>query len=365
MTGDEAVLDRPATSQPADEGSVGGRPARRAPARRAPWRWLPAWASFAALAILVAVATLLLMDWLLFDTPAVTARLRVGDQGLPREKLLLAARYRDARVLYLGDSRILGGVDPDFVSETCRCGPGFNGAFGAADLRLTRILAGELLQTLSPEVVVIGVSQWALSDAAVLELAQPAIELVPPWQLAEFGVTLDPAGQLEATLDRAWRLYRYRAEVRATLEGRSGAGDHERNRGYYVNDRPRRLGQQGLDEREQRWFTNFSVEGRRADALRGLLADLRARGIRVVLMAPPLHQALHARVHSQVGAFRAAMEQMAVEGGATFEDFTAPEPLRLTAGQFQDFVHVNEGGAERFSRRLGEALRRHLAQPVP
>ena len=367
MTLDHGVLDHPTSSRLPAGDPVHPPPARRSARGGGPWRYLWAGATFAAIALLAAAATLALLDWVVFDTPVVAPRLRVGGQGLPREKLLMAPRYRDARVLYLGDSRILVGVDPTVVSEACGCGPGYNGAFAAADPRLTRIMAGQLLRTLSPEVVVIGVSQWELSDEANILLYRPALELVPPWQLAELDITLDDREErIDATVSAVWRLYRYRREVRATLDPSgpelpsSGELRNESRRGFYVNSAPRRHRERGLDERQQRWFTDFSVEGRRTEALRGLLADLRGRGVRVVLVAPPLHRAFHARVRREVQAFRAAVEQLAAESGATFLDLTAPERSGLTNAHFQDFVHLDEAGATRFSRFLGEAIRSRL-----
>src|SRR3712207_6849900 len=67
--------------------------------------------------------------------------------------------------LFRSDSRVLFGISPTHVSETCGCGPGYNAAFAAADTRLTRVMADRVLEKLSPGLVVIGVSQWELSDA--------------------------------------------------------------------------------------------------------------------------------------------------------------------------------------------------------
>jgi hypothetical protein len=335
-------------------------PARRAPGVGVPWRYLGASARFAAVASLTVVAALLLLDWVLFDTPVVAPRLRIVDDPLPAEKLLLAARYPDARVLYLGDSRILVGIDPSAVSETCRCGPGYNGAFVLADSRMSRIMARRLLETLSPEVVVIGVSQWALSDAANINLNRPGPDLLAPWEFAEFGLTLDPKEQVEATLGRAWRLYRFRDELRATLDPWTTVRSYELPRGYLPNPEPPGLDPRGLEGRRRAWFGGFSVQGHRAEALRGLIGDLRARGLRTMLVAPPLHDALHARVRVEVDAFRAAIEQLAGETGATFEDLTEAHRTGLTTAHFEDFVHLNDDGAVRFSRQLGRVIRRHL-----
>ena len=327
-----------------------------------PWRYLGASAKFAAVALVTAVAALLLLDWLLFDTPLVAPRLPLDDDGRPSDKLLLAARYRDARLLYLGDSRMLFGVNPSVVSETCRCGPGYNGAFPAADTRLTRVMAVRLLRTLSPGVAVIGVSQWELSDAANIHVEGAVEELVPPWQWAEFGVDFDGRPeQVGEALGALWRVYGYRGELRAWLDPSANKPrPDDRRRGFHVYRENRRLREEHLDQRQRQWFTNFSVRGRRAEALRGLVADLRARGIRVILVAPPLYPNFQARVRRQVDQFRTAMGELATETGAHFEDFTAPQRIGATPAHFLDVVHLNEGGADRLSHALGRVIKARL-----
>ena len=337
-------------------------PAQGAAGVAVPWRRLGAGAKFAAVALLTAAAALLLLDWALFDAPAIAPRLPVDGLGSPGEKLLLAARYRDAEVLYVGDSRILAGVDPSVVSETCGCGPGYNAGFSAAEPRLTRIMVDRLLRTLSPKVVVIGVSQWELSDRARISVEGPAPQLVAPWELDDFGVQLDPAERVEATISTVWRLYRFRAAVRDALDPSTWTArrEHERRRGFDARDGGRKPGEDEFKERQGRWFSEFAVRGRRAEALGALLGDLRGRGIRVLLVAPPLHPKLHARVRREVDAFRAAMERLATDTDVPFEDFTEPRRIGLDVDRFLDTVHVDEEGAATFSRRLGRVIRSRL-----
>ena len=304
------------------------------------------------------VLTLLILDWVLFDTPALASRLPIGNNdGSPNDKLLLAARYPDAQVLYLGDSRIFYGVDPIIVSESCRCGPGFNGAIPAADPGLTRIMADHLLRRLSPRLVVLGLSQWELSDEARIPIEDPAREIVPPWQLAELGMWRDDPAGAQEWLSAAWRLYRYRGEVRAALdEWASTSPREDPRRGFEVYSERRRLREEDQDRRERQWFSDFSVEGRRAGALRGMLADLRARGIEVVLVAPPLYPDFHAQVRREVATFHAVVEELANEHGAAFVDVTEPQRIGLTPSHFLDVVHLNEEGTTIFSRHLGAVL---------
>ena len=351
--------------------AVAGRPTAQAPVRAAPVRPVSRvaprggslWArlSFVAITLLTATSVLAGLDWLLFDTSIVAPRLPLTDEVSPTGKLLLAERYRDADVLYLGDSRVQYGVHPGVVSEACGCGSGFNAAFAATDPRLTRIMADRVLETLSPGLVVIGVSHWELSDSADIHVWGPAPELVAPWRWAEFGVRIDDPTEARDVLGDAWRTYKYRAALRVALDPWSpDAGETDRQRGFEVYDSDRRVREQDLDERHAQWFTAFSVHGRRAEALRGLVADLRGRGISVLLVAPPLYPDFHARVRSEVETFRAAVAELARENGAVFEDLTEPRRSGLTRDSFLDVVHLDEEGTTAFSRQVAKAIRSHF-----
>jgi hypothetical protein len=362
VTPEQGVLDRPASSALATGAAVRVPVAETSPRGATRGHYLWASGRFAAIALLTAVVTLWLLDWVLFDTPALAPHLRVVDDPSPAEKLLLAVRYPDAQVLYLGDSRVLVGVDPSVVSETCGCGPGYNAAFAGADTRLSKITGDRLLGKLSPRLVVIGVSQWELSDRAGIRVKRPAMQLLAPWELDDFGLQVDQAERVQATIGAASRLYRSRRAVREALDPSTWTAppEHEPRRGFYGRDGGRELGEDGFEERKDQYFSDFSVRGRRAEALRALLTDVHGRGVRVLLVALPLHPKLHGRVRQEVGAFRTAMEQLAVDTGAPFEDLTAPRRMGLDSDHFLDPVHIDKEGAATFSRHLGRVIRARL-----
>ena len=348
------MLARPLTVK----APVRERPGRTS-SRPAP-RWGSVWAGalFVVIALLTAAAGLVFLDWFLFDTPAVAPRLPLGDGGSPTDKLLLAGRYPDTEVLYLGDSRVRYGIRPDVVTRVCTCGPGFNAAFPAADPPLTRIMADRVLDKLSPRLVVVGVSQWELSDAAEVRVWGPAPELVAPWQWPEFGGRLDQPEEVQYALGDAWRTYRYRAQLRVALDPWSReAGRTDPRRGFDDYDEKRRVHERDLDQRQRQWFSNYSVQGRRTEALRGLLADFRDEGVQVLLVAPPLYPNFHARVRRQVDLFRATMSDLAAENGAHFEDLSEARRSGLTPDNFLDVVHLNEQGATKFSRQIAKVIR--------
>ncbi|MDP8923564.1 MAG: SGNH/GDSL hydrolase family protein [Chloroflexota bacterium] len=326
-------------------------------------RWSAWWArlSFIAVTLLTATIMLAFLDWLLFDTTLVAPRLPLKDEVSPTGKLLLADRHRDTEVLYLGDSRVQYGIDPRVVSDECACGPGFNAAFAAADPRLTRIMADRLLAKLSPRLVVIGVSQWELSDSADIHVWGPAPELVAPWRWPEFGVTIDGPAAAREVLGDAWRTYKYRAALRVALDPWSpDAGETDRQRGFDVYRSRRRVGEQDLAERHGQWFTNYSLRGRRAEALRGLVADLRRRGIDILLVAPPLYPGFQGRVRHEVEMFHMTISELASEHGAVFADLTEPSRSGLTGDDFLDVVHLTEEGTTEFSRQVAREIRSHF-----
>ena len=311
--------------------------------------------------LITGVAVLLLLDWVLFETNLVSTRLAVGDNGSAGDKLLLARRYRDSEVVYLGDSRVLYGVQPEFVSTECACGPGFNAGFPAADTRLTRVMAGRLLREMSPDIVVIGVSQWDLSDAADIRVWGPAPELVPPWRLLEFGVSLDEPGEIREAIGQTWRLNRYRGELRAAMD--PSADRHDSNadrRGFDEYQGRRQLGASDLMHRQQQWFSDFGVQGRRTEAVGELVTELRSRHIGVVLVAPPLYPDFYARVSTEVSEFQTAMDTLARERGAVFEDVSDPQRISLKRDDFRDAVHLGEDGTRTFSRHIGKVIRAHF-----
>jgi hypothetical protein len=350
---------RSVVAAPVEAAEGPARPARRVLAR------LGVVARFVAVALLSAVLLLALLDWLLFGPPGLAFRLPYdNDSTSAINKILLAGQYPDAQVLYLGDSRVFFGIDPKIVSQECRCGPGYNAAVPSVEPAVLRIMTQRLLERLSPRVVVIGLSQWNLSDAAKVPNRISTKRLIPSWKLAEFGVEDDTAEALREAPGAFWRLYQYRDEVREGLNAfATGVRDGEGRRGFEVfrnSDGRRQLGERDLDRREQQWFDNFSVKGEQAGELRGLLADLRARGIRAIVLAPPLHPEFEDRVRREVDRFQATTRQIATENGATFVDFTEPGEAGVKASDFLDVVHLNQPGATRLSRHLGGVIRQRL-----
>jgi hypothetical protein len=327
------------------------------PADRARWR---AGARFAGIVLATTAVALVALDWVLFDIGRLADRLAVAEVDSARGKLLMAAHFGDARVVYLGDSRTLTDVDPRVVSAVCECGPGFSAAFSSADTVLTRVVAGRLLETMAPDAVVIGLSQWWLSDQADIKVFFPAREVMPAWRMSEFGGFPNTGELLSSAVASVWRLYRYRTEVRTTVAALAGSPPVEFRNGFLP--RTERPSPAKVQEQapivKTRGFSRFAVAGRRTAALRDLLADLRARSIPALLVALPLHPTARRLVADEVERFRVALFDLAREADVACEDLTAAE--WIGEEDFADNVHLNEHGAMKFSRYLGRQLREEL-----
>jgi hypothetical protein len=160
-----------------------------------------------------------------------------------------------------------------------------------------------------------------------------------------------------------WRLYNYRGQLRNSLEAWAGRQPPENpRRGYLEYRENTRLREKDLDSREEQFFDDFSVRGRRAQELRGLISDLRSRNIEVVLVAPPLFPRFQTRVKRQVASYTETMKQISRETGASFEDLTVPQRSGLTDKQFKDIVHLNVEGAAKYSRQIGKVLKARLSR---
>jgi hypothetical protein len=311
---------------------------------------------FVAVALVTAVAVVAAVDCVLFDVAGLEQYLVAQEVDSPRAKLLMAARYRDAKILYLGDSRAVSNLDPDVVSAACRCGPGYNAGFSSADPFLTAVVFGHLVARMSPELVVISVSQWWLSDGADISVLWPARQILGPWDLIRVAGYPGAGDLVSAALAVPWRAYRYRTEIHATMM--EGLGSHRLDfrRGFTPKQTPRsreQLAREALVVK-QRGFSKFDLNGQRMAVFRGLLDDVRRRGIRAVVTVPPLHPVALRLVEPEVSRFLTVVTDVSLAAGARVEDFTRPHWIDET--DFADNVHLNEQGARKLSRHLGDGL---------
>lgn len=303
-----------------------------------------------------AVVVLLVIDVVGFGLLGLEGRLAIESATSPRAKLLMAARHRDSRVLYVGESGVLTNFDPGVISRACGCGPGFNAGFGGTDPLLTGVMTRRLLGVLSPEIVVIGVSQWWLSDGADIGVHWAARQVLGPAELVRVAGYPGLGALASSALAVVWRAYRYRDELHASLLTALGRPAIEFRRGFGPRDEirtPARIEADAAIVRE-RGFTRFDLRGRRTEAFRRLLDELRDRGIRVFLVVQPLHPASLRRVALQAREASDVIREVAAATGAVVEDLT--DPGWLIPSDFADNVHLNPAGAAKLSTYLGARL---------
>jgi hypothetical protein len=161
-------------------------------------------------AILIAAATclaiLVTIEFAFFRSGFFAAHVAISNPQTPVAKIVLAERHPDARTLYVGDSTMMTSVVPTIVTATCECGPGFNGAFSAANPWLTQVMTERLLGVMHPRVVVISVSPWTVDANARfqnsdLDLAR---ELMTPAELDALGAPVAIKDRIDAALGSIW-----------------------------------------------------------------------------------------------------------------------------------------------------------------
>jgi hypothetical protein len=207
-----------------------------------------------------------------------------------------------------------------------------------------------------PTLVVISVSPWTFDSAAHFANTDLARQVMSPEELAARGAPLDLQQSIDAGLGRIWSAYGQRALVKEWFSSLAPSQRYDESlRGYYVapgsaNSEAR------LIATADRLFADVgtaSASAAGALVIRSLVDDLRARGIAVAFLLPPLHPA----AYDEAGAFLehadAAVAALAGERGVPLIDCRAT----VSAGDFRDVTHLLEPAAERHSACVGDRIR--------
>jgi hypothetical protein len=101
------------------------------------------------------------------------------------------------------------------------------------------------------------------------------------------------------------------------------------------------------------------IEELTRETLGGIVADLQARGVRVVLFTPPYYERYTGVFEDEFPAALTVLhrnvERLKVSQGAEYYDF-ARDPLSRDPALFADSDHLNPCGKRLFTERLGRAL---------
>jgi hypothetical protein len=315
-----------------------------------------------ARSILIAAATCLVVlvsiELAFFRSGFFAARVAISNPQTPVAKLVLAQRHTEAQTLYVGDSTMMTSVMPTVVSLICDCGPGFNGAFSAANPWLTRTMTERLLGVMHPRVVVISVSPWTVDANARfqdsdLDLAR---ELMTPAELDALGAPMAIDERIDAALGSIWSAYGDRLLLKEWFSALApGQRYDESLLGYWVAP-----GSANSDARVaalvERLFANVgdaTTSSSGASAIETLVSELHARGIEAVFMLPPLHPASYDTAGPYLRAADAAIRELASRQQVPIIDCRSA----IDADDFRDATHILPGAAERHSRCVGEQLR--------
>jgi hypothetical protein len=280
----------------------------------------------------------------------------VSDPQWPAAKLAIAARQPDAVVLYVGDSTMMTSVLPTIVSAACDCGPGFNGAFSAADPWLTDAMTRRLLGFMRPDLVIVSVSPWTVDAGARFQNSDSARQLMSPAELEQRGAALNLEQRIDASLGSVWSAYGQRQLLKEWASALApGQGYDEALLGYYVApgsaNSYERLAAQADRLFEDVGQASPSAPG--ATVIRSLVDDLRARGIVVAFLVPPLHPAAAEHAGPYLQHADVAIRELADEQHVPLIDCRAT----VSSADFRDVTHLVKPAAEKHSRCVGEQIR--------
>lgn len=323
---------------------------------KAPWAILRTNARTIGAGLATCLLLLVTIELGVFRSGFFASHVAVSDPQWPAAKLAIAARQPDARVLYVGDSTMMTSVLPAIVSTACECGPGFNGAFSAADPWLTEAMTRRLLGFMQPRLVVISTSPWAFDSEARFHASDSARQLMSSDELATRGAPDDLTRRFDATLGGLWSAYGQRQLLKEWVSALApGQRYDEALLGYYVA-RGSANSYARLAAQADRLFADVgqaSSSAPGAMALRSLVDDLRARGIAVAFLVPPLHSTAYEHAGPYLERAGVALQELAAESGVPLIDCRTT----VAAGDFRDVTHLFESGAERHSRCVGERIR--------
>jgi hypothetical protein len=321
-----------------------------------PWPILRVHSRAIGVALATCLVLLVAVELAVFRSGFFASHVTVSNPQTPAAKLALAARQADARVLYVGDSTIMTSVLPSVVSEVCRCGPGFNAGFSAANPWLTDAMTKRVIDIAHPRLVVISASPWTVDGNAQFDDSDLARQLMSPADLSALGARLDLVARIDASLGSLWSAYGQR-ELLKEWVGSMAPGQRydETLRGYWVaaglaNSYDR------LVATASRLFADVgepTTSASGAIVVGSLIDELRARGIAVAILVPPLHSTAYERAGPYLERADAAVRELAGQRGIPVIDCRAS----VSPTDFRDVTHLVASGAEKHSVCVGEQLR--------
>jgi hypothetical protein len=322
-----------------------------------PWPIFRSHAGSIGAALVACLVVLLAIELAVFRSGFFADHLSVSTPDFPAAKLALAAHHPDTRVLFVGDSTVMTGVAPARVSEVCACGPGFNAGFAAADPWLTTAMTHRLLRVQHPAVVVIGLSPWVVDGETGFVDNFLARELLTPAEYAALGKPLDLFSAADLALADVWSAYGQRVLLKEWVTSLvPGQRYDEGKLGLYAPGGSL-LGAAQLIASASRINRNPAdvptLSGPWAPVMTALVQDLRARGVSVAILVPPLHPMAYDQAGPYLARADAVVREYAANLGLPLIDCRST----VSPGDFRDLIHLNTSGASKQSDCVGGALR--------
>lgn len=272
-------------------------------------------------------------------------------------------KRRGASVVTIGSSAIQTAVNPELLSELLGSDrPAFNAALNGITARTMEAWTRDVvLPRLRPDTVVIGVDSITFNDNSVTGAAifDRLVGSRPYARLIDEGsLTRRVLYRLERVsfLVRYRRFFRRPARQGMAKKNKSHVSDlgfllfakvfHQRP--YQVRDRQIEIWRKALFD--------YEAGGQERAALDRLIDDMRARGVKVLLVKMPVSPdwiGMHPRGAEDFARFEHVLEAFVRERDVPYADLWS---RFTTLDDFADPIHVNGAGQERFTRMLADLL---------
>jgi hypothetical protein len=213
-----------------------------------------------------------------------------------------------------------------------------------------------LLELIHPELVVIGISPWQFDQDPHFALPDFARDSLASEDLYVLDTPVDLTGKIDKIVGSVWSPYGQRLLIKEWLRSLVPSQRYdESHRGYYLAPGSATSPAQLLSGLEAIFTaaTEPSENSPGAVAVASLISALRARGIAVAIMVPPIHPFAYEHVgpylereELAVRAFVAAQRVPLIDCRST-----------IALADYRDAYHVLETGAMKQSRCVGEQLR--------
>jgi hypothetical protein len=324
-----------------------------------PWPIFRTHARSIGVALVTCLAVLVTLELGFFRSGFFVSHVTVSNPQSPAAKLALAARQPNARVVYVGDSTIMTSILPAVVSQACDCGPGFNAGFSAATPWLTQAMTRQLLQVTHPREVVISASPWIVDSNARFDDSDLARQLMSPAELSDLGAPLDVSQRIDAGIGSVWSVYGQRQLIKEWLGSLApGQRYNESLLGYWV-------AAGSLDSHARLIATADRLFGPVGEAtlsapgavvIAALIDELRARGIAVAILLPPLHPTAYERGGPYLERAEVTIRELAARHSVPIVDCRAS----VVPSDFRDVTHLLEAGAQKHSTCVGQQFRSQM-----